>query len=251
MDLLELPIAILQEDGVYNDLSQQNGENSAAEMSQQKNNFIYDKGFFFCGHCGVRFSTKEEVMQHMTIHTVQDLKRMDCKFCEEEFISEGAYTQHLKTAHSNGPAFPCKKCRVILSSSKKLRDHMIFNHYSGKLFVCKICKAHYKDKKDFIQHENSVHFNLPYECDFDGKKYARKPNLINHMITSHMIDFELFKCEECPYTSKLKYLINIHKKTRHSKIAFACSYAGCSFVTANKLYLSQHRSKVHDKKTFE
>ena len=116
-----------------------------------------------------------------------------------------------------------------------------------------MCDVDYKTKSGIIRHQNLVHFDLPHKCNKCEKTFARKENLINHTITSHTDTekLELFKCDECLYTSPIYHYIAKHKMRKHSKVTFACTYTGCKYSTSTKELLSRHIKGNHDKKTIK
>ncbi|KAG5669480.1 hypothetical protein PVAND_017367 [Polypedilum vanderplanki] len=116
----------------------------------------------------------------------QELKKVKCRICFK-IMNKLSLLIHMKIFHSNDPSlrfFHCDHCSLKYFNKKKLISHLNLKHQKGK--------------------------EIKYECDFDGKIFLTRQDLLKHAINHQMKE----KCEICG--NKVKNL-KAHKRVVHSK----------------------------------
>jgi len=85
------------------------------------------------------------------------------------------------------------------------------------------------------------------ECD---KTFLTEDILRNHIIEKHNLgitDSKVFRCLECPFTTKMKGNLNVHVLIKHSnERPFKCTQCDASFAV--NFYLTRHMKKEHEVK---
>jgi len=172
-------------------------------------------------------------------------KKVDCEFCGLKMHKSG-FSRHMRRVHPQilkKSPFCCQNCNRNFPSSKSLKYHMISIH-SKDLFVPEPGK---------------------FECDFDGKLFKARANLLSHMskhkmrvkcdicnaeinpknLNQHIRDVHAkdrrFQCYICQKSLKSDQGLKIHIQT-HKK-ALRCSI--CLKMFSAQMVLNNHIKTIH------
>ncbi|XP_044754249.1 zinc finger protein 236-like isoform X2 [Coccinella septempunctata] len=91
-----------------------------------------------CQLCSSSFSKKENLSQHMRLHT--DEKASKCPVCERLFTSSHTLKQHMQS-HSD---FNCHLCDKKFKNESLLEQHVSTIHDDSKLYDCPCCRKKFK-----------------------------------------------------------------------------------------------------------
>jgi len=168
--------------------------------------------------------------------------QVECQFCNK-FLDKKNITKHIRTLHAKELKklpFHCEICNLNFLNFKSLKKHTNLNHPNGLT-------------------EN-------FECDYDGKLFGTKENLIQHMkshlpkvkckicnkmvqilsLNSHMNQTHAtenkFQCKICSKLFKSKQILKYHEKTHDKK--FQCDICKSKFTS--KYQLDQHTINIHE-----
>ncbi|XP_063443571.1 oocyte zinc finger protein XlCOF7.1-like [Mytilus trossulus] len=155
--------------------------------------FQKSNGKWRCEICKRCFSTKCNVLRHMTLHDDEEKKCQTCPFCQRIFLFKRYLHYHIMYTHGlkKQKNFKCNLCKTQFSISKNLKRHQkkcMFKHgevYESVILKCQLCERTFKKKQSLERHIRT--------------HTGEKP----------------FKCEHCPYLSAYYANLKLHKKRRH------------------------------------
>ncbi|KOB72140.1 Uncharacterized protein OBRU01_12676 [Operophtera brumata] len=195
--------------------------------------FSFDSEELHCGVCSNRYTSFEDLEQHMKLH----LKIFNCNICDEGFTSQGKLNAHYNATHRNnkpsqknkkirdpsrrytcpecsetfptpyshrvhvrivhkGPRiYQCKACDRAFVRRDQLRIHTRRDHLMERRFKCRVCDKAFYAQATMLKHELSHTNEMKYACDVCGKAFKFKTSLYPHM-QIHAGD-RRFKCEVC------------------------------------------------------
>ena len=133
-----------------------------------------------------------------------------CDQCSYKTQTIGNLRKHKKSQHS-GNIYPCDVCDYKAKLAMSLRDHKEMRHGINKYF-CEKCDYKSPLYKYFRVHKKSheVHKFLCNQCEFKARQSS---NLKKHV---DMVHGKIrFKCDVCVYTAATKYLLKVHRLSKH------------------------------------
>ena len=114
-------------------------------------------------------------------------------------------------------------------------------------FDCDFCGKNFNQKVNLLTHCNRVHCDSKsFSCDFcSARSFSRQLDLTRHISVCHE---KKFRCKICSKNFGQKSVLQIHLKTVHLKVRdFACAFCDLSFGTNSSLKrhaASRHKTKV-------
>ncbi|CAF0852318.1 unnamed protein product [Brachionus calyciflorus] len=172
-------------------LTNQNLQNSFNDSKETKNN----KNEFICPTCGLEFSSRNSLHNHLATHNTSDLKLFMCTYCNVSFKTRKELSRHA-ASHDFQKHKTCEKCGETFKTSFHLKRHCLTRHSNLRPFKCNDCGMTFARKDKLKQHE-AKHVNLPpYVCNDCGKGFYRKEHLKDHEISKHSKQYP-FSCEHC------------------------------------------------------
>ena len=114
-------------------------------------------------------------------------------------------------------------------------------------FDCDFCGKNFNQKVNLLTHCNRVHCDSKsFSCDFcSARSFSRQLDLTRHIAVCHE---KKFRCKICSKNFGQKSVLQIHLKTVHLKVRdFACAFCDLSFGTNSSLKrhaASKHKTKV-------
>lgn len=194
---------------------------STTEELESHNLEMKSKKDLYCQICDFNFHLKNLINQHMSNHSLVDLKRQcklcnqsiydrlhlryhlytihrgeqghKCLYCNRSFLWKRQLTKHLYKTHEEKPAFTCDKCNKVYADKVKYLKHIEYFH--RKSHCCKICFKSFRDINSLCLHEKS-HKKIPtYKCQYCFKKYRTLENRRLHE-DRHSGNFE-YSCDNC------------------------------------------------------
>lgn len=185
----------------------------------------YNKRFRSCNWC-------EEVFQGY-----HKLRKHEANFHPDEF------RQYKEARHNTTSTryLGCSFCHLQFHATKEMNLHIKSVHgYNTELIIyyCAHCTYSSNQKTVLESHIKTLHFGLPaknIKCSLCGIAFVNKQNLNKHLAKKHQLrDPELFYCDRCTFTSKIKGKVTSHMQRVHVKVIrdFLCSE--CDVICQNK-----------------
>ncbi|XP_067354020.1 zinc finger protein 37-like isoform X2 [Channa argus] len=130
----------------------------------------------FCRRCGVQFSDKEKLEEHMKTHIKE--KPYSCPDCGKRFINE-SYIQIHQRIHTGERPFLCSQCGRGFHTASSLKLHEM-QHSGERPFACTICGKTFRINSYLTAHYQTHIKDRPFTCSVCGKGYSRAEELKVH-----------------------------------------------------------------------
>lgn len=111
----------------------------------------------------------------------------------------------------------------------------IENKLRLELLLCDLC-THTTSTKLSLEKHMEVHLRneMLFECKICLKKFAKRPILINHLLTHKLSsDRKTFQCKECGKHLSSQSAVNSHMKWHHQDREFICHVCSKEFATVS------------------
>ena len=193
---------------------------------------------FKCDQCEYSTSWKKELIRHSkAVHL--NIKEFKCDQCTREFTQKGHLKSHKRTVHEGMKEFRCDKCSFDSNTRYKMEHHKKEVHEYVKTHACEYCAFSTSIPANLMKHKRVVHMTQCEDCD---RVFAKKSNMIHHMITVHNKG-QKYKCGICGRIFIKGPDLNRHKEEVHDKTKeYKCD---CGFSTVRNSNLTRHKKAVH------
>ena len=139
-------------------------------------------GSAVCLICGRDFTRKQNLRQHLRIHT--GVKPFQCDTCGRRFTQKSTLRRH-NMIHTNEKPHKCSTCSAAFTRKVDLENHMRI-HTGERPYVCDFpgCGHACGTSKNLKSHKLN-HRQASFECKLCGKVYVHRGSLRVHMRTKH------------------------------------------------------------------
>ncbi len=110
---------------------------------------------FICKYCSKKFSRKQNLTQHINIHT--NTKKYQCYVCNKKFTQRHSLINHIRI-HTGEKPFRCQYCDHKCNVKYNLKVH-IRRHTGEKPYKCKYCFKNFISKTSLNSHQRKIHKN--------------------------------------------------------------------------------------------
>lgn len=156
---------------------------------------------------------------------------------EEEALE--AADENLRLSRKRGRPRGSRNQLTSVSNKKKASTNST-NEEIG--FSCNIdnCAVRMRSLEN-IEYHRRCHNGAQYSCPECDHVHCHWNGMSTHLWRAHLINMELFSCDQCSYkTTSYSKLINMHKRIHGSERPFLCDTCGKGFK--NTKQLRNHRS---------
>ncbi|XP_028270866.1 zinc finger protein 497-like isoform X2 [Parambassis ranga] len=165
----------------------------------------------FCRRCGIQFSEKEKLEEHMKTH-VKD-KPYSCPDCGKKFINE-SYIQIHQRIHTGEKPFLCSQCGRGFHTASSLKLHEM-QHSGERPFACSICSKTFRINSYLTAHYQTHIKDRPFICSVCGKGYSRAEELkVHHRLHTGERPYE---CGQCGKSFIYRQGLRQHQRTHAGK----------------------------------
>lgn len=179
--------------------TEKTGEAEAAEHSSAT--------LIFCRRCGVQFSDKEKLEEHMKTHIKE--KRYSCPDCGKKFINE-SYIQVHQRIHTGEKPFLCSECGRGFHTASSLKLHEM-RHSGERPYACSICGKTFRINSYLTAHYQTHIKERPFVCSVCGKGYSRAEELkVHHRLHTGERPYE---CGQCGKSFIYRQGLRQHQRT--------------------------------------
>ncbi|XP_053661242.1 zinc finger protein 501-like [Anopheles marshallii] len=202
-----------------------------------------------CYICGDRFTSVQELDQHLDDRHASDLMPYWCDICDFDrcfpIRSMRAINKHVALHDVHERMHKCSYCALRFRTGRNLQSHVRLYHRggahnvkgeqkclqsapstrqnlpvtpadrSGKVrFQCCHCGNTYTTGNALKRHENTHTLGVRYACQQCGKVFAKLDCLTQHERIHSQT--RPYACDQCPKTFIQLAHLRIHKRARHS-----------------------------------
>ncbi|XP_072943148.1 uncharacterized protein [Epargyreus clarus] len=235
---------------------------------------------FYCDYCREKFTHHEELRDHYLVHdpstykdvimdsmrrlgrkkTQLDVQRIDCRLCPEPINDIETFKAHITNVHGK-MLYPveneflqfrvtpnnleCIECGHTFTLFQALKKHMA-EHFGT--YTCDICGTHFFNESYLIAHQKNHDTSTKqelYTCEECGRSFKLKYSRDMHVATQHRKEaaFQCIKCDEMFFSSRLrfKHMMEVHGE----RSTFQCSK--CDRIYDNRKTLLDHMRRIHVK----
>uniref|UniRef100_UPI0037E75DC9 zinc finger protein 721-like n=1 Tax=Semicossyphus pulcher TaxID=241346 RepID=UPI0037E75DC9 len=165
----------------------------------------------FCRRCGIQFSEKEKLEEHMKTHIKE--KRYSCPDCGKRFINE-SYIQVHQRIHTGEKPFLCSECGRGFHTASSLKLHEM-QHSGERPYACAICGKSFRINSYLTAHYQTHIKDRPFICSVCGKGYSRAEELkVHHRLHTGERPYE---CGECGKSFIYRQGLRQHQRTHAGK----------------------------------
>lgn len=162
---------------------------------------------FFCRRCGIQFTEKEKLEEHMKTHIKE--KPYSCPDCGKKFINE-SYIQIHQRIHTGEKPFLCSQCGRGFHTASSLKLHEM-QHSGERPFACSICGKTFRINSYLTAHYQTHIKDRPFICSVCGKGYSRAEELkVHHRLHTGERPYE---CEQCGKSFIYRQGLRQHQRT--------------------------------------
>ena len=106
-----------------------------------------------CNQCDKKFSAIKDLQEHTDVQ--HDGLRVSCNICNKQFTKMSHLREHIKSVHQ-GVRHPCNQCEKQYTTKSGLKEHTMIKH-EGLRFPCSQCAFRTKDRRNIVEHMRLVH----------------------------------------------------------------------------------------------
>ncbi|CAG5928759.1 unnamed protein product [Menidia menidia] len=204
--------------------------------------------FLFCRRCGVQFSERGKLDEHMKTHVKE--KPYSCPDCGKRFINE-SYIQVHQRIHTGEKPFLCSQCGRGFHTASSLKLHEM-QHSGERPFACSICGKTFRINSYLTAHYQTHIKDRPFICSVCGKGYSRSEEL-KEKLSEEPIESQGpwtskngYACPTCGKVFSQNQGLKRHLVVHSGKRPFKCFICGRGFTQSGNL--KTHMNVHEDKK---
>ena len=185
---------------------------------------------------------------------------------EFEYVNLFRNTSYFRKKHDLN-LFPCDECDFQCSTFSVMEKHLIDSQHKAGRYMCKFCDFKTFKWKTLDTHMNEDHPVERLKCESCAFIGVSLNSLAYHFKTVHQ--GQSFSCDICSYKAPTRACVKVHKE----RVPYVgptiecgrsyCDYKGtsirlkehiyrihkscdqCDYESNGKIYLKQHKRKVH------
>ncbi|EGT38077.1 hypothetical protein CAEBREN_31127 [Caenorhabditis brenneri] len=191
---------------------------------------------FRCFNCGMRFSNKTAMTNHLKDHSLLKVQ-YSCDYCPRSFAKPESKARHHKLHFARSS---CNVCQRFFTTEEALRNHQATAHQpqqfdtgpppddllpNGKTarYNCSYCNLRFHFRKDKEIHERVHTGEKPYECGYCMKAFAQSQALTAH-IRTHTKEMP-YSCGKCSKRFRDNSCLRKHELAAHTDAPIVRSVA--------------------------
>merc|ERR1712126_90752 len=190
---------------------------------------------------GVKNQLKNHIYNMHTRH-----EKLKCDLCDYEGTKKHLAI-HTRRVHDSSiqELHYCNFCQFKTKRKARLKNHIDSIHLNmSKVAECDTCNK--KIAADYSkQHIKRVHGTYEsHECSVCGQiMKGNKRRLQKHINVVHNDNAEKYYCNLCPFETKTKLTLKLHKEALHLGKTYKCNL--CTYQATQNFRLKLHKNSQH------
>ncbi|XP_046438091.1 histone-lysine N-methyltransferase PRDM16-like isoform X1 [Daphnia pulex] len=199
---------------------------------------VQEKGSFACSLCPYSNDLRHRLKEHYK--KVHDKTIGDNECCGISFTSKEDLKNHISTSHLH--KYKCPDCDKNFTSKFVLKNHQNFVHGDSKEFKCTLCEYETNYKNGLKNHMKHKHGKRSKYMQY-GSVFVKNKSLKQNAATRHhqSTTSNRYQCDMCDLNFKYPSLLLRHRNM-HTK-EFKCTL--CKYSAARMAILMKHM-KMHE-----
>ncbi|XP_059177962.1 gastrula zinc finger protein XlCGF7.1-like [Physella acuta] len=133
---------------------------------------------FACNICCKEFARRNNLLQHLMVHTRE--KNYICSVCDKEFTQISNLKRHL-LVHSGDKPFVCDICKQGFSQKETLKRHEVV-HTGERPYICGICNVGFTQSGILKRHQLVHTGEKSFFCSLCSKQFSSNNSLKRHQL---------------------------------------------------------------------
>jgi len=208
----------------------------------------------YCDKCDYVTGRKDRLEKHKSSEHEGD--GYSCDYCEYTSYTKMNIKNHTRQTHPKRKEMKmlmkisCDQCDFVAKTNDgrprpdKLPVHKRIEH--GQKFPCDLCGKVFLKEEKLTVHKKSQHDSRIHKCDECDYSTTIKWNLPSHYRVKHTD--QMFYCDQCEFSGKLITQVNRHIQVKHEGKLYYCEE--CEYSAPYKGGLSRHIEMMHIGITF-
>ncbi|XP_046438095.1 histone-lysine N-methyltransferase PRDM16-like isoform X3 [Daphnia pulex] len=175
---------------------------------------VQEKGSFACSLCPYSNDLRHRLKEHYK--KVHDKTIGDNECCGISFTSKEDLKNHISTSHLH--KYKCPDCDKNFTSKFVLKNHQNFVHGDSKEFKCTLCEYETNYKNGLKNHMKHKHGKRSKYMQY-GSVFVKNKSLKQNAATRHhqsTTSNREFKCTLCKYSAARMAILMKHMKMHES-----------------------------------
>ena len=192
-----------------------------------------------CAKCGKSFSTRSNLLKHMTLHGE---KNFPCPHCMKRFHLDVYLKEHIASVHYRIYKYQCQDCGKMLKSKTGFNMHVsLFHSPVVESFPCTECPKIFKSKGNLKAHMYRHSSDRKFKCYVCNRAFKYPDQLSRHKVEHKIV--EKLSCMYCEKQFCRRYELKRHLQIYHSGYVYVCGV--CSSRCGHRHTLVRHYKRKH------
>ncbi|XP_078669735.1 uncharacterized protein LOC144910460 [Branchiostoma floridae x Branchiostoma belcheri] len=185
---------------------------------------------FKCTQCSYTCERETDLTQHSRYHGVKGA--FVCQECSYSTEKKVCLLLH-QASHAADGMYSCDRCDLKTSDKELLVSHLK-EHDGTQVFRCSLCPYSTVIESNYTVHQRRHRARLLHCCKHCSYSTGKKKDMEAH----NKMHERKFRCNECTYTTDIRYQFLIHRGLHTEKRIFSCDK--CPFRTKAMVALRNH-----------
>ncbi len=203
----------------------------------------YELKEYPCYLCAFSSPTINIVIDHIRQH--DNIRSLQCGYCNEQYLTLEEYEEHVKWAHiSRKRLFDSDDFnepeRARMTTPEMPNDQHITIHKEAT-YKCNQCDKTFVTPHGLYLHKRNIHIKVKYPCNQCAKIFTTQSGLKYH--TRNIHEGLINTCDQCEKTFTTPSGLIKHRHNAHEGLRYACDKCDKIFTASSNL--NSHKRKYH------